>query len=118
MLISKLSLVAATFALGGNAIIVDLFSDTNCRNAAGSRNVWDTSCAPLGGFQSFKVTFGGGVGQYLRAYSRNACAGPVTRCLNAREGLVDKCYLAINGDGGSNAMGSAGFKCFDDEPEG
>ncbi|KAK4450414.1 hypothetical protein QBC34DRAFT_460785 [Podospora aff. communis PSN243] len=117
MLFSKLSLIVATFAIGGNAIMVDLYSDPDCKVAAGSRNVWDNSCAHLGGFQSFKVTYPGGVGQVLRAYNRNACAGRVSRCLNARDGWAGKCYLARTSDGGSNAMGSAGFKCAADEPE-
>ncbi|KAK0620135.1 hypothetical protein B0T14DRAFT_520653 [Immersiella caudata] len=115
MLISKISLVAAAFAAGGDAVIVDFFSDTNCNVPAGNRNVWDNSCASLGGFSSFRVTFRGGVGQFLRAYSRNACAGPVTRCLDSTIPEWGRCYLAVDSDGASNAMGSAAFKCFSDE---
>jgi hypothetical protein len=110
MLFSKLSLAIAAFALGTNAAIVDLYSDRNCQVPAGSRNVWDNSCAPLGGYQSFKLTYPGGNDQVIRAYSRNACAGPETQCLRAflASGV---CYGSWNNDGGSNAMGSSAFKC-------
>ena len=109
MLASK-TLFAIVVALTAttNAVVVDLYSDTNCKTAAGHRNVYDESCAPLGGFKSFKITTAGGTGQYLRAYSRNACAGPNPACVDAT--LVDgTCYQATDSDGGSNAMGSSVF---------
>lgn len=102
---STIALMAA-FAFT-NAAVVDLFSDTNCQVPAGSRNVWDNSCAPLGGFQSYRITSGGGGGQFISAYSRNACAGDVTSCVGAGSG---GCFQAINGNGGSNAM-SSGTSC-------
>lgn len=103
---STIALMAA-FAFS-NAAVVNLFSDTNCQNPAGSRNVWDNSCAPLGGFQSYMITSGGGGGQFVTAYSRNACAGDATSCVGA--GSVGTCFQAINGNGGSNAM-SSGTMC-------
>jgi hypothetical protein len=88
-----------------NAVIVDLFADPNCNTPAGNRNVFDNSCAPLGGFQSFKITGSGGSGQQLSAYSRNACAGPVTACVPVS--ATGNCVRATNDDGGSNAMSSS-----------
>lgn len=105
MFFSKPALaLMAAFALANGAVI-DLFSDTACGNAAGSRNVYDNTCAPLGGFQSFRITSGGTGGQQISAFSRNACAGPVTSCVSA--GNVGTCYAAFNGDGGSNAISSS-----------
>ena|ERR1700761_3940006 len=93
--------VAAT----SNAVIVDLFSDTHCGTHAGSRNVFDNSCAKLGGFQSYRITGSGGSGQVLTAYSRNDCAGAVTACTPVS--VTGSCVRATNDDGGSNAMSSS-----------
>ncbi|KAH8726023.1 heterokaryon incompatibility protein-domain-containing protein [Phaeosphaeriaceae sp. PMI808] len=98
-------LAIATGAAVSNAVVVDLFADTNCQVPAGNRNVWDNSCAPLGGFQSFRVTGSGGSGQQLSAYSRNACAGGVTACVGV--GANGACVRATNDNGGSNAMSSS-----------
>ncbi|KAK0610832.1 hypothetical protein B0T14DRAFT_570765 [Immersiella caudata] len=65
--------LSLTFTLS-NAVMVDLFSDTNFNVAVGSRNVWCNLHAPTGGFQSFRITFPGAIGQSLRAHSRKACA--------------------------------------------
>lgn len=92
------------------AYVVDLFADQNCQVPAGSRNVWDDTCAELGGFQSFRVTHGGGDRQRIRAYSRNACAGPETFC-NSADSQTGICNKAVNSAGGSNAMGSATWLC-------
>jgi hypothetical protein len=91
-----------------NAAIVDLFADQNCETPAGSRNVYDDSCAPLGGFQSFRVTYQGGNGQYLTAYSPNNCNGGQTACISAQGDYG--CHKAVNSRGGSNAM-SSGHGC-------
>ncbi|KAJ3508772.1 hypothetical protein NMY22_g16509 [Coprinellus aureogranulatus] len=88
-----------------NAVVVDLFADTNCSIPAGNRNVFDNSCAPLGGFQSFRITGSGGSGQQLSAFSRNACAGPVTACVPVA--ATGSCVRATNDNGGSNAMSSS-----------
>ncbi|KAJ4332641.1 hypothetical protein N0V95_009611 [Ascochyta clinopodiicola] len=87
------------------AVIVDLFADTDCREPAGSRNVWDNSCAPLGGFQSFRITGSGGSGQQLSAYSKNYCADKVTACTDVS--ATGYCQRATNDNGGSNAMSSS-----------
>ncbi|KAJ7206618.1 hypothetical protein GGX14DRAFT_457339 [Mycena pura] len=92
-------------AVTSNAVIVDLFSDPGCVTPAGNRNVFDNSCAPLGGFQSYRITGSGGSGQQLSAYSRNACAGPVTACTPVA--ATGSCVRATNDDGGSNAMSSS-----------
>ncbi|KAH7084237.1 hypothetical protein FB567DRAFT_550257 [Paraphoma chrysanthemicola] len=102
------TLVLTLLATGApltSAVVVDLFSDTNCNNRAGSRNVFDNSCAPLGGFQSYRITGSGGSGQQLSAYSRNACAGPVTACTPVA--ASGACIRARNDNGGSNAMSSS-----------
>lgn len=88
-----------------NAVVVDLFDDTDCNTPAGSRNVYDNSCAPLGGFQSYRITNSGGSGQQLSAYSRNACAGAVTSCTGVA--ATGGCIRATNDNGGSNAMSSS-----------
>lgn len=99
--------LTATLALT-NAAVVSLFSDTNCANAAGTRNVEDNTCAALGGFQSYMITSGGGGGQLISAYSENSCLGAVTSCVGA--GSLGTCFQSINGNGGSNAM-SSGTSC-------
>lgn len=88
-----------------NAVIVDLFADPNCETPAGSRNVFDNSCAPLGGFQSFIITFSGGSDQVLTSYGPNDCVTPTTACLSAAI-VTGDCISAVNSAGGSNAMGS------------
>ncbi len=106
MLFNKLSVtIIGVFALLSNAAIIEMYNDQNCGNSVGTRNIWDDSCATgVPGFQSFKITFVGGLGQQLNVWSRDACAGPLTACVNARN--TGTCYLAVNGDGGSNAVSS------------
>jgi hypothetical protein len=102
----KLSLaVAAAFAASSDAVVVDLFSDTDCNVPAGNRNVWDNTCAPTGGFQSYRITYGGTIGQTLRAHSRNACVVPYTSCVSGSY-ESGRCERATNGNGGSNALSS------------
>jgi hypothetical protein len=98
------ALVAVLLTSTSNAAIMNFYSDQNCQNGAGSRNVYDNSCAPTGGFQSFMITSGGGSGQQITMYSRNACAGPYTACVGA--GSVGTCFRSVNGNGGSNAVSS------------
>ncbi|KAF3000920.1 hypothetical protein E8E13_008529 [Curvularia kusanoi] len=98
-------LALATSATLTSAVVVDLFADTNCNEPAGSRNIYENTCAPLGGFQSFRITGSGAGGQQLSAYSRNACAGPVTACTGVA--ATGDCQRATNDDGGSNAMSSS-----------
>jgi len=107
-MLNKISLAAITaFALLANAAVVDLFSDPDCRDHAGSRNVFDNTCARTGGFQSFRITSGGGSGQRVTAYSRNDCVAPSTSCTGADQ--VGACFRATNGQGGSNALSSYTF---------
>lgn len=105
MQFKSIFLTLLTGAAVSNAVVVDLFADTDCNTPAGNRNVFDNSCAPLGGFQSFRITGSGGSGQQLSAYSRNACAGPVTACVPVS--VTGDCVRATNDDGGSNAMSSS-----------
>ncbi|KAJ3501699.1 hypothetical protein NMY22_g18833 [Coprinellus aureogranulatus] len=89
-----------------SAVVVDLFHDTDCRDPAGNRNVFDDSCASLEGFSSFRITTPAGVAnQVVSAYSRNACAGPVTACTPAV--VTGDCIRATNDAGASNAMSSS-----------
>lgn len=71
----------------------------------------------MNGFQSIKVTTFGGGGQMGRFYSRNACAGSTTLEAKVDNQVVERkpefkvlasdyCYDTVNGDGGSNAIGS------------
>lgn len=101
--------VAATMVLSTQAVVVNLYSDQNCQNPAGQRNVYDNTCAPTGGFQSFSIDTYGGSLQKLIVWSRNACAGDQTNkvCAQGRNkpGL-GACFRAYNGNGGSNALSS------------
>lgn len=96
--------------LGGlaatNAALVSIYSDQQCQNLIAERNVEDNSCAPTGGFSSWKVTGGGGSGQQITSWSANNCApsGDQTACISAN-GNAD-CQFAVNGAGASNALSS------------
>lgn len=111
MYASKTTLFAlmAAFITATNGAIVQLYSDENCQTAAGSRNVYDNTCAPTGGFQSYKITTSGGGNQFIRAYSPNDCSSTQTMCGPA--GASNTCYKAVNADGGSNAVGSSTVGC-------
>ncbi|KAK5656892.1 hypothetical protein OQA88_4443 [Cercophora sp. LCS_1] len=110
MILSKLSLATATLVLAANAAVVQLFSDRYCKEPAGERNVWDNTCAPTGGFQSYRiVTSATDEHQRLRAYSKNLCLDKVTSCSKAQ--ASEGCYRATNEDGGSNALGSSLIYC-------
>jgi hypothetical protein len=110
MLFSKISVHAmSAFALVANGAILEMYSDRNCQNSVGSRNVWDNSCATgVPGFQSYIITWPGGDNQAITTYSRAACAGPQTTCNWA--GSTGVCYPSFNSAGGSNAIGS-GIAC-------
>lgn len=97
--------IIAAFAVVSNAVVVDLFADTDCRTPAGNRNVWDNSCARTGGFQSYRITSHGGPDQVLTAYSRNDCVAPRTSCVSAWL-VTGRCERATNSNGGSNALSS------------
>jgi hypothetical protein len=99
-----IALVAAFLSSSTNAAVLNLFSDRNCKTPAGNRNVWDNTCAPVGGFQSYMIVTAGGIDQAVTTYSRNACAGDQTTCNSASS--LNICYPAFNSQGGSNAIGS------------
>jgi hypothetical protein len=103
------SIITLALASVSQAYLVDLFSDTDCRNPAGQRNVYDNTCAPLGGFSSFRITFNGGGQQMARSYSPNNCGSGETVCTPAV--ASDRCFRADNSNGGANAMGSSLFDC-------
>ena len=107
MMFSKLSAVVLTaFAFTTNAAVLNMYSDENCENWVGSRNVWDNTCAEgVPGFQSFVITSGGGGGQLVTTWSPDACAGAYTNCVSA--GSVGQCFLATDYAGGSNAISSS-----------
>ncbi|KAK4446201.1 hypothetical protein QBC34DRAFT_412116 [Podospora aff. communis PSN243] len=101
-----LSILFAILALnfGTHAAIVDFFHDRNCTDPAGSRNIWDNTCAYTGAWESVRITTKGGSDQWLTAWSQNACAGIETRSFSAQ--LVGKCFWAYDQDGASNAISS------------
>jgi len=101
----KITLPLLALFAGTHAVIVDLFSDPDCRVPAGNRNVWDNSCARTGGFQSYRITYEGAIGQSLRAHSRNDCVAPDTSCVIASY-KSGRCERATNSNGGSNALSS------------
>jgi hypothetical protein len=103
------SIITLALASVSQAYLVDLFSDPDCRNPAGQRNVYDNTCAPLGGFSSFRITYNGGSGQKARSYSANNCIQGETVCTDAV--ASDRCFRADDSDGGANAMGSSIIGC-------
>lgn len=96
-----------TFLVGTNAVVVDYYADQNCNQQVDNRNVYDNSCATgIAGYQSFIIRVGpNDPNQIVTAYSRDACAGPTTACVQAT--TLNQCIVAVNGDGGSNAMSSS-----------
>jgi len=105
-----LALFTALFmALSANAALITLFSDTECKNAVESVNVWDNTCLKTGGFQSFVITYQGGDSQRIRAYTRNDCVAPESACVWADQ-LV-QCIRATGGDGASHALSSYVINC-------
>jgi hypothetical protein len=100
------SLLITLLASGAviNAAVVDFFSDTNCATAAGSRNIYDSTCASTGGFQSFRITTSGGTGQTLTAWSENTCGLSAKVSVSAAK--TGNCVVAHSATGGSNAISS------------
>jgi hypothetical protein len=91
-----------------NGAVLDLFSGPNCSGSVTSRNVFDNTCAQTGGFQSYRITSGGGGGQKISTYSRNACAGKSYTCTQA--GNVGPCMNSYGDNfSGSNAVSSYTF---------
>ncbi|KAJ3534702.1 hypothetical protein NMY22_g6810 [Coprinellus aureogranulatus] len=98
MQFKSISITLIASAALASAVVVDLFHDTDCRDPAGNRNVFDDSCATLEGFSSFRITTPAGVAnQVVSAFSRNACAGPVTACTPAV--VTGDCIRATNDAG-------------------
>jgi hypothetical protein len=108
MLALKTIIAVAAFLSTTNAAVLNLYSDKNCKNAAGNRNVWDNTCAPVGGFQSYIITTAGGINQAITTWSPNDCAGTQTSCNSASS--LNICYQAFDSQGGSNAI-SSGLAC-------
>jgi hypothetical protein len=100
------------FALTGlsHAFIADLFADQHGQIPAGTRNVYDNTCAPLGGSQSFRFTTSGGGNQCLRSYSYNNCfpQGKIRCELGVASGT---CFTTVYQAEGSNAMSSCTIGC-------
>ncbi|KAE9364513.1 hypothetical protein N431DRAFT_474103 [Stipitochalara longipes BDJ] len=101
---STIALVAA-FLSTANAAVINMYSDSNCQNYVGNRNVWDNTCAATGGFQSYMITTEGGDNQQISTYSPNNCSGSYLSCNGARSTGV--CYASYNSAGGSNAISSS-----------
>jgi len=102
-------------ALMSNTMIVEgavlqLYSGPGCTGATEFRNVYDNTCATgVMGFQSYMITSGGGGGQSITTYSRDACAGTTYSCVSA--GDVGPCNNSFgNNFSGSNAV-SSGPSC-------
>ncbi|KAG8532439.1 uncharacterized protein KY384_002316 [Bacidia gigantensis] len=102
-------LTGTSLITASQAYVAELYTKKGCTGAVAKRNVYDNTCAYTGGFQSFKLTTKGGEGQRLNAYSRNACAGPVTydACAGGDDSMpLNVCHQATDADGGSNALSS------------
>ncbi|KGQ03290.1 Alpha-keto-acid decarboxylase [Beauveria bassiana D1-5] len=77
MKLTYLPLYTIACAFTTNAATVEFYSDADCGNKVGDRDVWDNSCAAENPeFKSVKVTATGGWGQRLWTYSdelQDAC---------------------------------------------
>jgi hypothetical protein len=93
-----------TSAFTADAAIIDMFNDKNCTEFAGSRNIYDHTCAKTQGFESFRITATGGFRQLLTAYVHNDCIKPYTACTPASN--AGPCIQAWRSDGASHAMSS------------
>ncbi|KAM3466588.1 hypothetical protein MY5147_008995, partial [Beauveria neobassiana] len=70
MKLTYLPLYTIACAFTTNAATVEFYSDADCGNKVGDRDVWDNSCAAENPeFKSVKVTATGGWGQRLWTYS-------------------------------------------------
>lgn len=104
MFATKIIASMAFLLVASNAAVMDFYDDPNCQQYSYTRNVYDESCAPTGGFQSYRITTAGGSTQVITTFGRNACAGDATSCVDSSS--VGTCYQAINSYGGSNAVAS------------
>lgn len=115
-MLAKAFTITITLAATCNAAIVQLYSDNQCNNWVGERNVWDNTCATMGemGFSSYKITTSGGGNQVLSSYVMDACLCAVSSCKEAWK--VGECVNAIIEEGSSHAMSSYTFcahnECF------
>lgn len=111
MKLSYLPLHAIACAFTTNAAIVNFYSDIDCAQFVGTRNIWDNTCAPGNpAFKSFMVTTAGGDGQNLLTNSNQGdCPyNTQTGCFNAQtEGVCNWV-----GEGTSYSIGSSrGISC-------
>nr|POE71824.1 hypothetical protein CFP56_11700 [Quercus suber] len=106
MLVKSLIAVVITNLVFAEGAVVTFYSGMGCTGGTSSRNVYDNSCATgVGGFQSYMITSGGGGGQQVTTYSRDACAGTTYSCVSA--GDVGTCHDSFGTNGsGSNAISS------------
>ena len=113
---TTLTIAAALLSATSHAYVVNLFDGPDCTGAIANRNVFDSTCAPTGGFQSLELLVHGGGTQFLIAYGANGCFG-FTNLLGSASGNnslpLNTCFNTSNGLGGSNALGSfgAGITC-------
>ncbi|KAJ2972084.1 hypothetical protein NQ176_g7358 [Zarea fungicola] len=106
---ASLLFIIAT-AASSQAAIIRMYPRLNCQGDYQERNIWDNTCAPTDEFWSYTVVFGGGSGQYLRAYCPHNCGNwDVNSCKNAQS--LNVCYNAVSSCGSSHAIGSSLFEC-------
>lgn len=100
--------LAAMYIGASHGFIVTLWTEPDCKGDAASRNVFDNTCAPTGGFQSFQITTYGGETQQLAAYSMNDCVLPLTytACADGGSDSSPALGACLNTSAGSNAIGS------------
>lgn len=134
MLLGKTPFAFVAALTMANGVVIQFYSDQNCQMPQAhamstiTRGKWihfilhplsqqglkfnnngqcllNLCSAPTGGFQSYKITAGGGSGQVITAYSPNDCSAPTTNCVSASN--VGSCNPAYNGSDGSNADSSS-----------
>jgi hypothetical protein len=109
MMFTKLSTALtgiAALCSTANAAIVTYYYDDNCTNWAGSRNIWDNSCATgMGAFESFTIDYPGGEEQILWGYSQDSCSLGITVCADATDNGA-YCWYATKDGKPTSAMSS------------
>lgn len=115
---TSLFFTALALIATSEAAVFELFAETGCRGTRAERNVFDNTCAPLGGFQSLRQIVAGGPQQFIQVHSENRCVlTTINRqfCTNFQNGRQDLnipgdatgCVDVISGvGGGSNAISS------------
>ncbi|EJP61732.1 uncharacterized protein BBA_09294 [Beauveria bassiana ARSEF 2860] len=91
MKLTYLPLYTIACAFTTNAATVEFYSDADCGNKVGDRDVWDNSCATENPeFKSFKVTATGGWGQRLWTYGDiyGCSLSSQTGCLTAESAAL------------------------------